>query len=581
MRRHIPILGAFTALIVASAVPMAVAGHSTFAPGDLFVGVGGGKVQWRHPDTTLNRVLSTSTSSPQTTGMALDPAHRLYSTGYTSNSINLFDPTGAAAGTLGAGFNSHPESIAFDTFGNAYVGQEGGSRDILKLGPTGSLLAAYNAATEVKGTDRLDVAGDQCTVLYTSQGTAVKRFNACSNTQLSDLATGLPGTAAFDVKALLTGGVLVADSQTIVRLDASGSIVQQYDPDPAQNNCWTALTLGTTTDHFWAGDRCTSNVYKLRLSDGLVLAQFNAGRKTSVQGLAVRRGLTAATAADLSVSLTDQPDPVSPSTAQNPTFVLYRSSVANGGPGQARSVTVTLSTSGGGAIDIVQGSGWSCAPTTASSATCILQSNLPAGSVAPPINLVVQTPVTTTPTTMAATASVIGNEPDQAPGNDTDAEQTSVDAAGTPDRFFTFCPPNRTCTATTPPGPDDNTTSSFTVPADPDVFGILSVEDVTPTFTCTGGATNTQETLFTLPDGFSDAQHPIVAIKSFVRAGSGVSPNDPICVLKPGGTPMEIPPCLMAGIAQPSPCEDGRGGSRGVLSVTILIADAFDPRFAP
>src|SRR5919106_4379550 len=68
MRRHIPILGAFTALIVASAVPMAVAGHSTFAPGDLFVGVGGGKVQWRHPDTTLNRVLSTSTSSPQTTG---------------------------------------------------------------------------------------------------------------------------------------------------------------------------------------------------------------------------------------------------------------------------------------------------------------------------------------------------------------------------------------------------------------------------------------------------------------------------------------------------------------------------------
>src|SRR5918996_2727561 len=244
MRRHIPILGAFTALIVASAVPMAVAGHSTFAPGDLFVGVGGGKVQWRHPDTTLNRVLSTSTSSPQTTGMALDPAHRLYSTGYTSNSINLFDPTGAAAGTFGAGFNSHPESIAFDTFGNAYVGQEGGSRDILKLGPTGSLLAAYNAATEVKGTDRLDVAGDQCTVLYTSQGTAVKRFNACSNTQLSDLATGLPGTAAFDVKALLTGGVLVADSQTIVRLDASGSIVQQYDPDPAQNNCWTALTLG-------------------------------------------------------------------------------------------------------------------------------------------------------------------------------------------------------------------------------------------------------------------------------------------------------------------------------------------------
>src|ERR687892_579882 len=158
MRRHIPILGAFTALIVASAVPMAVAGHSTFAPGDLFVGVGGGKVQWRHPDTTLNRVLSTSTSSPQTTGMALDPAHRLYSTGYTSNSINLFDPTGAAAGTLGAGFNSHPESISFDTFGNAYVGQEGGSRDILKFDAAGAFVRAFDAAPDGrKGTDRLDV----------------------------------------------------------------------------------------------------------------------------------------------------------------------------------------------------------------------------------------------------------------------------------------------------------------------------------------------------------------------------------------------------------------------------------------
>ena len=41
---------------------------------------------------------------------------------------------------------------------------------------------------------------------------SVKRFNVCTDTQLSDFATGLPGPAAFALRLLPDGGALVADT---------------------------------------------------------------------------------------------------------------------------------------------------------------------------------------------------------------------------------------------------------------------------------------------------------------------------------------------------------------------------------
>jgi Domain of unknown function DUF11 len=580
IRRFLVGLAVLSFLGLVGIVPTAQASHSSFGNGDLFVGIGSNKVQWRHPDGTLNQTLRTSSSSPSTTGMALDPAHILYVTGYTSNSVNRFNTSGTAIGTFGSGYNSHPEDIAFDTNGFAYIGQEGGNRDILKLNAAGNVVASYNVATEVKGSDRLDVASDQCTILYTSQGKAVKRFNACANTQLPDFATGLPGTEAFDVEILLTGGALVADTQSIVRLDGSGAVVQTYDPDAAQNNCWTALSLGETTNEFWAGDRCSGNVYKLDLS-GAVLDSFNAGRKTSVQGLAVNRGLTAATATDLSVTMDDAPDPVSSSRPnESPpeiTTVLYTANVANAGPGQARSVTLNSTVTGGGTVDFAVGQGWTCS-NTATTATCTRDTNLGIGASADPVFIVVIVPETNVDITLTNTATVSGNEADPDPTDDTATEATTVDESPAPDKFFTFCRGSTGCAGHTVRGPDDITDSRFVVPANPgQLGGVTSFEEVAQTFAC-GSEDDSQEVLFFIPDGYESPSNPVQITVTVDVPGSGIpGPTAPYCMLKPGGTPQEVPPCLTPGVAAPSPCETSRSFSGGALSMTFLVLSG-DPR---
>jgi Domain of unknown function DUF11 len=591
-RRLVPV-SILLLLGVVGVAPAAQASHSSFAPGDVFVGIGSNKVQWRHPDGTLNATMQTSTSSPSTTGMALDPGHNLYVTGYTSNSINRFNTSGSAIATFGTGFNSHPEGIAFDTNGFAYVGQEGGSRDILKFRPDGSLERSYNAATEVKGTDRLDVASDQCTIFYTSQGKAVKRFDACAGggagAQLSDFnAAPLPGTEAFDVKILLTGGVLVADTQSIVRLDPSGAVVQTYDPNPAQNNCWTALSLGTTTNDFWAGDRCSGNVYRLDLTTGLPLQPpIPGGRKISVQGLAVNKGLTAATATDLSVTLTDTPDPVSASRPnENPpeiSRVLYTANVANAGPGQARAVTVTSTITGGGTFDFAVGDGWSCPPPPfplgTTTVSCTRTSNLGIGAAAQPLNLVVIVPATNVDLTLTNTATVVGNEADPDPTDDTDSESTAVDDAPAPNRYVTFCPGNSGCAGhTVLAGVDDITQSSFVIPPGSAQFGgVTSFEEGAQTFAC-GGPDDSDELNFTIPDGYEDQANPVSISVQVDLPGSGVRRNSPYCILKPGGTPQEVPACAVPGVANPSPCENlPRSFSGNIMTMTFLVLSG-DPR---
>ena len=176
-------------------------GHATtFQVGDVFVATDqGGTVQWREPDGTLHATLTTQPST-FTTGMAFDSSDNLYVTGFDGNVVSVLDNAGALTGSFGSGYNSNPESILFDAAGNAYVGQALGTRDILKFDSAGNPLASFNVATTVVGSDWIDLAADQCTMFYTSEGTEVKRFDVCTNTQLADFAP--PGTLHGNAFAL-------------------------------------------------------------------------------------------------------------------------------------------------------------------------------------------------------------------------------------------------------------------------------------------------------------------------------------------------------------------------------------------
>ena len=253
------------------------------ATGDVFVSVGNGQVQERQPNGTLVRTLDTGLGS-FTTGLAINGGN-LYVTDFNANDVSKFGSDGTLIGSFGSGYNSDPESIVFDSSGNAYVGQADGSKSVLMFSSSGAPLTSFSPATEDRGTDWIDLAPDGCTLYYTSEGTSVKRFNVCTNVQLADFNATALAPNAFAVKLLPGGGALVADTSSIVRLDASGAMIQQYGTG---GSGWFSLALDPDGTSFWAGDGVSGDVKRFDLAFGNVLASFNTGLGAdSADGLAV------------------------------------------------------------------------------------------------------------------------------------------------------------------------------------------------------------------------------------------------------------------------------------------------------
>jgi hypothetical protein len=257
---------------------------ANFPGGNVFVSVGNGQVQEWNPNASpaaLVRTFDTGKGAVFTTGLAFDASKNLYVTDFDANDVTKFNNDGSLAGPFGSGYSASPESIVFDSSGNAYVGQADGSHQVLKFDPSGAPgtpIAAFSPSVETRGTDWIDLASDACTLYYTSEGTTVKTFNVCTNTQGTDFATGLPGPGeAFAIKLLPGGGALVADDDSIVRLDGSGNVVHQYGTGESTAGGWFSLALDPSGSSFWAGDLFTGDVKKFDLATGNVLASFNTG----------------------------------------------------------------------------------------------------------------------------------------------------------------------------------------------------------------------------------------------------------------------------------------------------------------
>lgn len=249
----------------------------------LFLGVGNGQVAQFSRSGNQQAMLN-SNQGGSMTGMALDAFENLYTTDFTANTVSKFNGT-TLVGTFGTGYNCKPESIIFDQAGNAYVGETGCSHAILKFDAYGNLAAAYSVGAQQEGSDWIDLAPDQCTIFYTSQGSSVLRYNACSSQQLPPFATGL--NTGLAVKILPDQSVLVADKQDIVRFDSQGRKIMTYDA--SGENCWVSLALDTDNASFWATDYCSSDVVQFNISSGNEVSKFNSGTPAnSLYGLAER-----------------------------------------------------------------------------------------------------------------------------------------------------------------------------------------------------------------------------------------------------------------------------------------------------
>ncbi len=320
-----------------------------FAVGDVFV-AGKGVVQQYDKDLKLIAILHTEELPPNVppsivTGMAFDSTRNLYVTNFKSHTITKFDVNGDPVSSNPFLFTDplgfFDESIVFDGAGNFYVGQASGpssnpfspgTRDVLKFAPTGALLDRLDVATTQRGSDWVDLAPDQRTLFYTSEGKEILRYDVRSHTQLAQFGR-LPGSNAYALRILPDGGVLVADTEDIKRLDASGNIIRSYDV--SGEDVWFALNLDVDGTSFWSANAVTGNFYKFDIDSGQVLQSGSAGKDYQPGGVTVLGELTAATRG-IEVAATDSTVP----------FENRTGAVRGVGPGEAATFDVTFTGDG-------------------------------------------------------------------------------------------------------------------------------------------------------------------------------------------------------------------------------------------
>jgi hypothetical protein len=275
-----------TVLLIVAAVLLASHGakalHISFERGDIFVSLEPGPVQWRLPDGTLRATL-VPTVAGYGEGMAFDSSGNLYvarwradTMGVSGNTVEMYNVLGQSLGAVGHGYNCDPHTIAFHSSGVAYVGQAGCRRSILKFTPSEYDPTEIAVAEDNQGVFWMDLAPDGCTMFYTSYGPNVKRFDVCTNTQLTDFNTApVPGGVAHDLRVLADGGVLVSSGQVVTRLDPSGALIRTYH-GPVEPTLFAGLDLGLDNT-FLAANYFSSNVHTFDLATGAVIHSFNAG----------------------------------------------------------------------------------------------------------------------------------------------------------------------------------------------------------------------------------------------------------------------------------------------------------------
>jgi hypothetical protein len=256
----------------------ALAVPTQFNTGDVLAGVGAGQIGLYSGSGTLRDRLDNTTGSSEQTGMCFDGDGNLYSTNFSANSMSKFNSQGELLdANFGSSFNRSPESCVVDSSGNIYVGQADGSADLLKFNTSGDLLDSFELETTARGTDWIDLSGDQCTLFYTSENSEVKRFNVCTDTQLADFASGLE-RPCFALRIRPNGEVMVACRSQVYRLSSSGSVLQTYPVDRIDcADCFLfALNLDPNGSSFWTGSLPDGRIRKVNIESGGVEASFTA-----------------------------------------------------------------------------------------------------------------------------------------------------------------------------------------------------------------------------------------------------------------------------------------------------------------
>jgi hypothetical protein len=275
--------------------------NAAWQRGYVFAGVGQGTYKVYDNNGNFIEQISSGDTGRNTTGCAFDSSNNLYTTEFQSRRMVKYDfnhPHNVLQVIdIGALGGAGTESIVFDAAGNFYVGNADGDRDIKMFNAAGTFVRTFNVLTGPRGTDWIDLARDQRTMFYTSEGGVVRRYDIVADAQLGDFAS-LAVQPMYAMRLLPpfdgTGGLIVANTTDIKRLDGAGAVAQTYDA--AGENLWFAMNLDPNGTSFWSGDLNSGNFYRFNIASGAIeVGPIASGGPFELAGLCVLGEITGGT----------------------------------------------------------------------------------------------------------------------------------------------------------------------------------------------------------------------------------------------------------------------------------------------
>ena len=266
--------------------------------------------------------------------------------------------------------------------------------------------------------------------------------------------------------------------------------------------------------------------------------------------------------ADLSVTQTDSPDPVTAGNA-----IHYFLTVTNSGPDGATGIVLVDTLPAGSTLVAAESPGCT---TDSGVVTCTIGSLASGASVN--ISIVVMAPTVATTTTITNTATVSGNEDDPSLTNNTSSEMTSVQPATTnPDvasGWITAAGGTVATNAGKPPTKKDPMTTAVTVP--PGFPGMVTIVEG-PITTCPASVVCFgQQAEITAPT--TTASQPLRLAFSY-HPGS-LPPGTQLHEITMFHDGIEVPRCAdRSGMASPDPCIFSVARGKGAVTVVVLSSE--------
>ncbi|MEX2494738.1 MAG: PEP-CTERM sorting domain-containing protein [Woeseia sp.] len=274
-----------SALVAAGLVGSGGVQAAPYQVGDVFAALAGAVQHYDSSGTLLDTYITGGGSF--NTGMAFDATGNLYVTNFGINQVaRLAGPDDPHTETLFATQSGNPEMIVFDASGNAYV-SSANSGLIAKYGAAGG--APLDSVDVGARADFIDLAADQNTLYYTTEGNFIGTYDFAGDTDLGNFASGYTcdgggSINTFALRLLDDGGVLAAVNSCVARFDSAGNKIQEYDA--AGVSGFFALNLDADGTSVWSGSFNTGTLYKFDIDSGALLQTINTS-SSSLFGVAV------------------------------------------------------------------------------------------------------------------------------------------------------------------------------------------------------------------------------------------------------------------------------------------------------